>query len=235
MTTPYYKKFSLEELGIDTQCFLKHLRPAYETLTWDRFDTLRGGLEKPTRQRALAEFSLKKNQQQWQIKRVPAKPYVQTQDHGDYNRTEPREYPEVDETVTDHPEVFKLLNEIANIVASLRSEVQNLRIIFTFLRTVDEEGRTGICALEGGPHIDGMDYIVSALVMNRENLESNSGESSVYSLDGEALLRTVLQPGEGIFHDDLQLMHDISNISRKIRNKRGIRDMLGIDIEIINP
>jgi hypothetical protein len=167
------------------------------------------------------------------VERVPAKPYVQPTDHGDYNRTEPRPYPTVPAEVTEHPEVLKLQKAVAEIVRSVRADAAKLRMIFTFLRTVDEEGRSGKCALEGAPHIDGMDYIVSALVINRVNLKPETGESSVYTLEQKELMRTVLQPGEGIFQDDLHLMHHITNIQRDVREERGIRDMLGIDVQIL--
>jgi len=230
---PYYRKFELQELNVDTATFLQHIRPTYEQLQWDMYDTIRGGLDKPTRQRALAEFSLEREGEGWNVKRIPAQPYVQPTDHGDYNRTEPRAYPEVPIDISEHPEIVKLQKAVADIVRSVRKDAGKLRMIFTFLRTVDEEGRSGKCALEGAPHIDGMDYIVSALVINRVNLKAETGESSVYTLEQKELLRTVLQPGEGIFQDDINLMHHITNIQRDIRTERGIRDMLGIDVQIL--
>ncbi len=226
----YHRKFSLDELGVDTDAFLAHVRPVYETLEWDSFDMSRGGLDAPTRKRALAEFALSRMDGNWTVERIPSKPYVQPTDHGAYNRTEPRAYPEVPAQVTDHPEVLKAQKAIADIVLSISSDARRLRMIFTFLRTVDEEGRSGKCALEGAPHMDGMDFIVSALVINRQNLTTESGESSVYLPDQTQLLKTVLQPGEGIFQDDISLLHHITNITRAARNQTGIRDMLGIDI-----
>lgn len=230
---PYYRKFELQELGVDTDAFLQHIRPIYQQLQWDTYDTIRGGLVKPTRQRALAEFALEHEREDWKVERVPAQPYVQPTDHGDYNRTEPRLYPEVPAEVSAHPEILKFQKAVADIIRSVRTDATKLRMIFTFLRTVDEEGRSGKCALEGAPHIDGMDYIVSALVINRVNLKPESGESSVYTLEQKELLRTVLQPGEGIFQDDINLMHHITNIQRDVLMERGIRDMLGIDVQIL--
>jgi len=232
---PFYKKFNLDEIGVDREVFLAHMRPVYEKLQWDMYDVIRGKLPRPTRQRAIAEFELEKTDGDWSVCKVSARPYEQTTNHGSYNRTQPRTYPEIAEETTDNAEVIKMQKAVANIVASVRSDVKKLRMIFTFLRTVDEEGRSGICALEGTPHIDGMDYIVSALVINRQNLKPETGESSVYDMDKNQLMRTVLQPGEGIFQDDMNLMHHITNIQRDTKNNavRGIRDMLGIDIQIL--
>lgn len=231
---PYYRKFETGELGVNTDAFLQQIRPVYETLQWDMYDTVRGGLEMPTRKRALAEFALERMENDWNLTRMPAQAYVQPTDHGAYNRTEPRTYPEVPQDVTDHPEVLKLQKAVADIVLSVRKDAKKLRMIFTFLRTVDEEGRAGKCALEGAPHTDGMDYIVSALVINRQNLKPESGESSVYTMEQQKLMQAVLQPGEGIFQDDLNLMHHITNIQREVLEQPGLRDMLGIDIQIIS-
>ncbi|MDA1208878.1 MAG: 2OG-Fe dioxygenase family protein [bacterium] len=222
--TPYFRKFTVAELGIDTPALLTQLQPVYDTLRWDAYDVIRGGLKKPTRKRGLAEFTLQKTADDWQVERVEAQPYQQDDDHGDYIRTEPRTY----------PEVIALQKRIADITHSVREDAKKLRMIFTFLRTVDAPDRSGICALEGTPHIDGIDYIVSALVINRQNLKPETGESSVYTMDQEPLMHTVLQPGEGIFQDDKNLMHHITNIQRDVQEEIGIRDMLGIDVSILS-
>jgi hypothetical protein len=229
---PYYRKFELQEVGVDTNAFLQHIRPTYEQLQWDMYDTIRGGLAKPTRQRALAEFALEREGEDWKVERVPAQPYVQPTDHGDYNRTEPRPYPEVPAEISEHPEVLKLQKAVADIVRSVRCDAAKLRMIFTFTRVVADSERKGNCTIEG-IHSDGMDYIVSALVINRVNLKPESGESSVYTLDQKELFRTVLQPGEGIFQDDVRLMHNISNIQQEVKAERGVRDILGIDVIIL--
>ncbi len=229
---PYYRKFELQEVDVNTDAFLQHIRPTYEQLQWDMYDTIRGGLAKPTRQRALAEFALEREGEDWKVERVPAQPYVQPTDHGDYNRTEPRPYPEVPAEVSEHPEVLKLQKAVADIVRSVRNDAVKLRMIFTFTRVVADSERKGNCTIEG-IHSDGMDYIVSALVINRVNLKPESGESSVYTLEQKELFRTVLQPGEGIFQDDVRLMHHITNIQQDVKAERGIRDILGIDVIIL--
>lgn len=232
--SPYCRKFELRDLGIDTDAFLQHIRPTYEMLQWDMYDTSRSDLQYPTRQRAIAEVVFEREGEEWNAQRMPAQPYVQTQDYGGFNRTEPRSYPEVSEKTTENPEFLKLKKSIADIVLSIRRDVKKLRMIFTFTRVVVDDRRKGFCALEEGIHSDGMDYIVSALVINRINLQPESGESSVHTLEQRELFRTVLQPGEGIFQDDRQLMHNITKIQREVQDKPGLRDILGIDILILS-
>lgn len=132
--------------------------------------------------------------------------------------------------------MHQLLRKVANMVLFFHpSSFVSLRVILTFLRQVVDiqDGRAGVCALEGAPHSDSMDYIVSALVVNRENLQPDSGESSVYTLEGQQLLKTILKPGEGIFQDDKNSLHHITDIQQADPLRRGVRDMLGIDFVVL--
>jgi len=81
-----------------------------------------------------------------------------------------------------------------------------------------------------GIHKDGADYIVSALVMNRYNI--NGGESIVYDDDKNMLYNTILEKGEGIFQDDKRLWHYVTPITTD-NNYIGIRDIIGLDIKIL--
>lgn len=230
-----YRKFGLDELGINANSFLANVRPAYEELPWDRYDIERGKLSQPCRKRALAEFSLEREADTWRVSRVPAQPYVQPTNHGTYNRTTPRVYPEVSAERTQHEEMMQWLRSVADMIRAEHPGIRKLRIIATFLRVITRSNEEGLCALERGPHYDGMDYIVSALVINRENLLPECGESSVLTPSGETLFRTVLQPGEGIFQDDKNLMHQITNIQKDPRSPEpeGHRDMMGLDILVL--
>lgn len=233
--SPYFRPFALADIGVDTDVFLEHIQPVYDSLRWDLYDTVRGSEAQPTRQRGIAEFRYIRTGNDWSIIRTEAKPYQQATDHGSYDRTSPRTYPEVEQSVTDHPAVVRLQKAVADMVLMQQPDAVHQRSIVTFVRAVDEEGRSGHCAPEGGTHSDGMDYIVSALVINRHNLETESGQSAVLLPDGTELYREVLQPGEGVFMDDKNLLHDITNIRRSVRAEPGMRDMLGIDIQIISP
>lgn len=234
MPNPFYQKFHAKDLGVNTENFLRHLRPVYETLEWDPYDALRGGLTLPTRKRAVAETLVEKRGGIWTVLQTSAQPYVQPTNYGAYDRNTPRPYPEPPAQGVMHPEMVRLQQGLAEWISFVRGGVESLRLILTFLRTVDDEDRKGICALEGEPHKDGMEYIVSALVIHRENLKEDTGMSSVHLPDGQQLYESVLQPGEGIFQDDQNLLHHITNIQRRNPSKPGFRDMLGVDF-IINP
>ena len=82
-----------------------------------------------------------------------------------------------------------------------------------------------------GIHRDGADYIISALVMNRSNIDG--GESIIYDKDKNILFKKILYPKEGIFQEDKNLWHYVTPIKSN-GEYIGYRDILGIDIKVIS-
>ena len=85
-----------------------------------------------------------------------------------------------------------------------------------------------------GVHQDGVDYIVSAYVLERKNVKG--GESVIYgAYKVTELLRTILEPGFGIFQPDLNadLWHTVEQISVIQGEKHSLRSTIGLDFEII--
>lgn len=80
-----------------------------------------------------------------------------------------------------------------------------------------------------GIHRDGADYVVSAFVLNRLNVEG--GESVVYDSDKNPVYKTTLKDGLGIFQEDRELWHYVSSVS-SVGNRMGFRDIIGLDITI---
>ncbi len=92
-----------------------------------------------------------------------------------------------------------------------------------------------------GIHQDGADYIVSALVLEREDVVG--GESVVLAPDKKSeYLRVALAPGQGIFHADAhrglrpdqQPWHGITPIRLHDTNGdgEGFRNIFGFDITL---
>ena len=78
-----------------------------------------------------------------------------------------------------------------------------------------------------GIHRDGCDYIVSAMVLNRMNIEG--GESIVYDQNKMIQYKTILDDQEGMYQEDIKQWHYVTPINT-IKDKLGYRDILGIDI-----
>lgn len=79
-------------------------------------------------------------------------------------------------------------------------------------------------------HKDGVDYIVSALVLNKKNIKG--GKSVIYNENKQEMYNTYLNENEFIFQNDKDLWHDITKIESD-GNYVGYRDILGFDIKIL--
>jgi hypothetical protein len=96
------------------------------------------------------------------------------------------------------------------------------------VRQVARPGASSDNAPEG-VHRDGADFIVSALVLGKRNILG--GKSTVLSPDRkEVLLEHTLEAGEGIFHEDRELWHDITKVHVGPDMEYGYRDIIGLDI-----
>ncbi len=78
-----------------------------------------------------------------------------------------------------------------------------------------------------GIHRDGCDYIVSALVVTRNNIVG--GESFIYDRNKMIQYKTILDDHEGIYQEDIKQWHYVSPVNT-IKEGMGFRDILGIDI-----
>ena len=78
-----------------------------------------------------------------------------------------------------------------------------------------------------GIHRDGCDYIVSALVMMRNNI--SGGESIIYDQNKMINYKTILDDEEGIFQEDIKQWHYVTPI-QTLEDGMGFRDILGVDI-----
>jgi len=78
-----------------------------------------------------------------------------------------------------------------------------------------------------GIHRDGCDYIMSALVINRNNI--CGGESKIYNHNKVIQYKTILENQEGIYQEDIEQWHYVTPI-QTINSGLGFRDILGIDL-----
>ena len=78
-----------------------------------------------------------------------------------------------------------------------------------------------------GIHRDGCDYIVSALVMTRNNI--SGGESIIYDQNKMINYKTILDDQEGVFQEDIKQWHYVTPI-KTLEDGMGFRDILGVDI-----
>ena len=85
-----------------------------------------------------------------------------------------------------------------------------------------------------GIHQDGADYIISACVLNRYNIQG--GTSYIYDNNLDYLYTALLKENEFIFQDDKSLYHYITPIQYSNIHSDdpfGHRDIIGLDITIL--
>ena len=96
-----------------------------------------------------------------------------------------------------------------------------------------ENGRKSTNSPEG-IHQDGMDFIMSAFVIDRQNI--NGAKSIIYANDKKTkIFETILKNAQGIIQPDLnsELWHEVTEISQININEVGYRSSVGFDIEVL--
>lgn len=187
----------------------------------------------PFRRRAIARFQVSLTAGEWSVARLPVTAFAQDV-AGEDVRSLKRIFEEADERVTSHPEFLRLVQALALLVGSIRPDARALDMTMHQVSIIADADTLGDNSPEG-IHKDGADFIVSALVVARE--EITGATSLVYGPDKETeYLRIELQAGEGIFQADANssLWHDVTPIrlSKNAPDDEGNRDIFGFDIDV---
>ena len=190
----------------------------------------------PHRRRSLARFRVRKmSRYTWNVARILAGNYSQSQGGGDF-REEVRVFAEMSEEVTKYLGFEKLLMRLGQMVEHIHGQPEYVEINAHQMTTVARHGKFGDGAPEG-THQDGMDYIVSALVIERKRI--HGGMSIVYGSDKMTpYLHITLRPGQGIFQTDIEspFWHAVTPIyvdPNAGTDAVGERSILGFDVKIL--
>ena len=139
-------------------------------------------------------------------------------------------------------EVFKkVLVAFAKLVTGIEPDVERLTLTAHFMRSLPHREVVAENSPEG-VHEDGAAYIVSALVVERHNLQGAVSQVHERHADGrtELLLEHTLQPGEFLFQADTgeehtfgnDLWHYVTPMALSDASRAGWRDIVGFDIEL---
>ncbi|MBD2816217.1 2OG-Fe dioxygenase family protein [Xenorhabdus sp. Flor] len=144
----------------------------------------------------------------------------------------PRLFKEAPEEM-ESDDLFKLIFFIADRVFQYE-KISQFKVIthYTLIDCFTDDGMETSNSPEG-IHQDGVDYIVSALVLERVNI--SGGDSKIYIGDkNNHILTTQLQSGQGIFQPDkgTDLWHEVTPVKLIDPKKRGYRSTLGFDIDL---
>ena len=232
------------------QTDLREVRDLFRELEHDalrRFERIRS-----YRRRSIAKFEvIKADDVIWHnLWRV-----VQQECHGftqNVGPDDPRAIERIfDPTAIDivrHREFQRLLVAVAEMVEDAETEAGRLvsGLTLTFHQMGLEALADGVAPTMApeGIHRDGADYIVSALVVERDDVEG--GESVILCPDKVRKLLTVtLAPGQGLFQADTlytllpdqQLWHNVSPVELRDSDgdERGSRNIFGFDVVLHRP
>lgn len=191
---------------------------------------------RPRRKRAIARFLFEREPSMpsgWGIRRLPVGSFSQSVEGADL-RSLTRVFKEISEIVTSHPDFQHLLGCVAEVVREVRPAAKKLLAAVHQVSIFADADGEGTNAPEG-IHQDGADYIISALVVERDGVVG--GESIVYGPDKKTeYLRACLQPGQGLFQEDRNspLWHDVTPVQDDpiTPPTYGKRSIFGFDIDV---
>lgn len=188
----------------------------------------------PYRQRTTATLLVTRDGQKWQVDRIKKRGIKQDVAPTDYRSVE-RVFSETSNKVIEHPQFLELVRSISGLVGEVQSNVRQIEMVSWQTSITATAERPGSNSPEG-IHQDGADYIVSALVLERQNIKG--GESRIFGPDKTTQhVSLVLNAGQGIFQADKgsSLWHDVTPI--RIENPQlgpGTRKLFGFDVNVVS-
>jgi hypothetical protein len=165
------------------------------------------------------------------IEHIPFEPIAQSVNEDDI-RSIPRMYPELSSSLRQSPFFGTFLSRLSLLVKEVDPSVMQMDMVLwqTSLTATVKQAR--VSNSPEGIHQDGADFIVSAFIVERDNV--NGAESVIYQDDKQSVITsTILQEGEGIFQADSlsPLWHTVTPITVKDPSHSiyGVRNSLGFD------
>lgn len=189
----------------------------------------------PFRFRGVSQFMIyTKN---LEIQRIPINSFTQSLALHEHEkkfdwRKLPRIFSEIEDRYVQLPSFIALLKGIARKILQFDGEIQRFRIVAHHVRVKSRTHRIKGNSPEG-IHQDGYPYVVTALVVERENVDG--AESQIFDEEmTHPIFTCTLMPGCGILQPDLgtNLWHQVTPIYPIDPLKEAIRSTIGLDIEI---
>ena len=190
----------------------------------------------PTRKRCMSEYLMHWDGK-WNIDRIPSslvsqtKALIASDGEIDYRQSQ-RKFKELPDELFDS-NLRALLVGVADMVRETKPSIQKLNVsvhntvVYCHPQQLVTNSPEGI-------HQDGVEFIISALVVERNNI--SGGKSVIYGRDKRTkLLQVELQAGQGIFQADLgtELWHEVTPITAIDKTRSGYRSTIGFDVTLI--
>ena len=178
----------------------------------------------PTRLRRLAKYHLVLDNNKYDIYHNKCSKFKQEVTD---SRKELRNFEQIEQKYINSELIIHLIGQTSLLsIINSKKKIKSIDISVHQVRQMCYPNITAHNSPEG-IHRDGADYIVSALIINRSNI--NGGMSIIYDENKKKIYESILKEGEGIFQEDKKLWHYVEKIE-SINNFIGYRDILGFDI-----
>lgn len=127
--------------------------------------------------------------------------------------------------------ILNLLNYSINNVKYFVPDIKKIQLDVHQVRNIIYPNSYSTNSPEG-VHRDGCDFIISAFVVNKINV--NGGVSIIKNYDKTDHKYITLKNGEGIFQEDRELWHYVTKLECNNNNYLGYRDIIGVDITVLD-
>ena len=189
---------------------------------------------RPYRRRSCFQYHAKPDSTpfRWHLREVGTPTFTQAVTDA---RARPRRFESAHPAVYRDPDVLLLIAMVCELIRQMPSVVASSFKVTLHQMLTYATAATGSKPAPEGTHQDGSPFILSALVIERQNI--TGGVSSVYYTKREALaFRSELQPGEGILQSDRHhaLWHGVSPIFAVDATKTAFRSIIGLDIDFLD-
>lgn len=225
-----------EDYFIGKLTFEQALKPLYDQLSSEEkreFNSF-----SPYRYRAIARFVVSFNSGRISVKRIPTNHFVQT--HAlvfEENKTDVRKFTrkfhELNECYSNFSTFRSLLVGVGRRIRQVNPKASGFDITAHWVKVITRKSLIRGNSPEG-IHQDGYPWLMTALVVERKNVEE--GESQIFGPDKQTkIFSMTLREGQGILQPDLgtDLWHTVTKVRPKNGHEEGYRSIIGLDIAVI--
>ncbi|HDM8111983.1 TPA: 2OG-Fe dioxygenase family protein, partial [Yersinia enterocolitica] len=196
---------------------------------------------KPFRKRGVSQFIAEYIDNKWNIDPIEIPTltnFTQSADHQLDLRQLIRRFPPMDRVTASSAILKILIKEFIEMLCQCepKRKLKKIGVTCHQISLIIDGSTHQVSNSPEGLHQDGSDYIVSALVIDKYNIEG--GTSKLYCLEKNELIKShTLECGEGLFHIDKNssIWHQVTPIKSKEPSiKTGYRNILGFDFNYIS-